>query len=446
MSVPHWMPTQFSPLEEFRTDRRAKRSDRLRTRPPRPNRRPQRDYPSDPTVPVEQHARYFKPKPLGAIDYVLPLPPDLTMLRPLAHACHERTNLLHPREIPRYADALLALTSHWRDWLRPLDDWEPPEAEPALQFSSLVRHLLALHDVPRFLDAAWHEGATFEGLRQQSWFIHLGSGKSIRDAPDLPLALSRPMTHHFLHTPSGFDVLSAFRRAWVLSLGGSEELSQAILATRLRTDFTEADFWETVVRWLVEHPQVQPVQCGKVIEYLYHQKFVPAVAVPFVPGHPRFVPEQPNLCMKGRTPECLLRSVAEWRLKLLQPRAPASSWKPSGFPPIRVTMPDAMGMMRTYAITELISTAELEEEGKKLGHCVNGYAGVCRSGASSIWSLAILDSCDRADRVLTLQVSNDRREIIQARGRFNRLIEPHEVPIVTQWASAGGPGFAVKLV
>ncbi len=296
---------QFNWQEEFRTDRRARRSDRLRTRPPKAYlyRRPHRDYPTDPIATVRKYARYFEPKPPGTVVYVLPLRPDLTVLRSLAHACRERSDLLHPSEIARYADALLALTSHWRDWLRPLDEWEPPDADTELQFSSLARHLLALHDVPQFLDAAWHEGATFEGLRQQGWFRHLGSGKSIREAPDLPLVLTRPMTHHFLHTPAGFDVLSAFRRAWVLSLGGSEELSHALLATRLRTDFSEPDFWETVVRWLVEHPKVQPAQCGKVIEYLHHQKFVPAVPVPFVPGQPRFVPEQPNLCMKGRTPE-----------------------------------------------------------------------------------------------------------------------------------------------
>jgi hypothetical protein len=435
------MPEQLDRLsQQFRTDRRAKRNDRFRTRPPKPSlyRRPHRDSPSDPIALVQRHARHFE-KSAGALREARPLRPDLKVLRSLALACAERSDVLHPREAPRFADALLALSAHWRDWLRPLDEWVPPSAEAAVQFGSLARHLLARHDVPQFLDAAWYEGPTVEGVRQQNWFRLVGSGQSIRDAPDLPLALTRSMTHHFLHTPPGFDVMSAFRRAWVLGLGGTEDLARALLATRLCTDFAGTDFWETVLRWLTEHPNVSPARCGPLIEYIHNQRFVPTVPVPFVPGHPRFVPAQPNLCMKGRTPESLLRAVGEWQRQQLRARYPASSWKPSGLPPLVTVVPDAVGVSHTYAITELISVAELDEEGKALNHCVGGYAGACRSGEVSIWSLTVRDAFGRFERLLTLEVRTFRREIVQARGRYNRLPHPEEVPVLARWAAAGGP-------
>ncbi len=150
------------------------------------------------------------------------IPPDEKVLRSLVFRCWERTDLLDGREATRYAHALLALSAHWRDWLRPFDGWEPPEAEPGEQFGSLARHLLARYDVPSFLDVAWFAGLTPEGVRQLGWFKHVGRGENLRTAGDLPIPLSKRMAHHFLQAPPGLGIPAAFRRAQVLGMGGDE--------------------------------------------------------------------------------------------------------------------------------------------------------------------------------------------------------------------------------
>src|SRR5207302_1266836 len=149
-----------------------------------------------------------------------PLEPNVKVLRHLAFCCRERSNLLDGFEASRYADALLALSAHGGDWLRPLDAWEPPPGEPRAQFASLARHLLA---------------------------------------------------------------------------------------TRIGTSFHANDFWETVIRWLIDHPEVEPVHHGPIVDYLHDQKFVPSIPLGPVRGQPRLVPARPNLCMKGRSPDSLLR-------------------------------------------------------------------------------------------------------------------------------------------
>jgi hypothetical protein len=94
---------------------------------------------------------------------------------------------------------------------------------------------------------------------------------------------------------------------------------------------------------------------------------------------------------------------------------------------------------KVSAITELISSEELVEEGKAMEHCVASYWMMCALGQSSIWSLTFEDASGQVTRLLTLQVRNDQREIVQARGRANRPATQGERFILGCWADAGGP-------
>ncbi len=440
------MPRQPDRCEQFRTDRRAKRISRLNTRQPKVQLHRALDRPADPFAVVEAHARHFA-EPTGPPGQTQPtLRPELKVLRHLAHVCWERSRLLDTFEAAKYADALVALSAHWRDWLRPLDAWEPPDGDTAAQFGTLARHVLASFDVPRFLDAAWHSGTTSEGVRQQNWFKLVGSGRNIREAVNLPLTLTRWMAHHFITTPPEFDIPAAFRRAWVLGLGGTEELARSLLATRLGSELPADDFWESVVRWLVAHPELAAYHHGPVIDFLHDQRFVPSVPVPLSRGARRLVPPKPNLCMTGRRPDAMLRAVADWHRWLATARRPFASWAPSTFLPLTLAIPATeITGTNIYAITELICTTELAEEGAAMGHCVATYANLCRTGQSSVWSLTAEDANGHVERLLTVQVSNWQRLIVQARGKCNRVAYPEEAAVLAKWTQAGGPALSAAL-
>ena len=71
--------------------------------------------------------------------------------------------------------------------------------------------------------------------------------------------------------------------------------------------------------------------------------------------------------------------------------------------------------------TELISAAQLSEEGERVRHCVGGYASDCRSGRASIWHLQAPDS--KTGSTLEIDVVSGRGgasfKIAQHRGRRN---------------------------
>jgi hypothetical protein len=134
----------------------------------------------------------------------------------------------------------------------------------------------------------------------------------------------------------------------------------------------------------------------------------------------------------------LLRAIERWHRSIGSRRVTFASWKPSRIPPLTV-VEDGEAGPKTYAITELVSTEELQEEGLAMGHCVATYGALCQSGQSSIWSLTVEDGSGRIDRLLTLEVRNWRREIVQARGKFNRPPYRDEFQVLALWAQAGGP-------
>jgi hypothetical protein len=83
---------------------------------------------------------------------------------------------------------------------------------------------------------------------------------------------------------------------------------------------------------------------------------------------PLTIPAQPDLSMKGRTAASLLRAVEEWHKKLgSEGRGMSVEWKPSRIRPFSCGVGNGP-TRKVFAITELISSEELQEEGKAMGN------------------------------------------------------------------------------
>jgi PcfJ-like protein len=369
---------------------------------------------------------------------VAPLAPDAESLRRLLLFCRRRTALAHGRGAQRFANALVALSARRSAWIRPPEDWRAPTHNADRQFQSLLRHLLATYEVPPFLEAAWFEGLSPEGIQHQDWYLHVARGKNIRTAEGLPVPLTRMQAHHYLHAPDDLGIVAAFRWAKVIDLGGDDRLARAVLATRIGSTFGDEVFWDSVVRWFIAHPALDPSHYGPIIDYLRRQKLGdPDRGSPA--DQPPESPRQPNLCMKGRTPETMLRAVREWHRELAQAtRTVVPSWGPSGIAGF-AHHEDNGEERRVYEIAELLSTAELRDEGSAMQHCVASYASECASGRTSIWSLTLRLGTGRTIRLATIELRNRDRTIVQVRRRCNKLPTEREFMILARWEDSGGP-------
>ena len=336
-------------------------------------------------------------------------------------------------EAQRYVDGLARLAEFWTLWGEQPEDWQPRSHSARRQFSSLARHLLARYPVPAFFDAAWldADGAPTTPCR---WFIHVGRGRNLRTAADLPFTLTKLMSHHALLAPDDASIPQALRWGQVRGMGGSERLARAVIGSRLRSACPHEPFWLTVVHFFVNNPMLDPQQVGPIVDYLHAQRFEEAPAH-IVDGVLRAacIP-QPNLSMKGRTVQSVLRQVEAWHRHLhREARGGDRVWPPSGIPGYS-RVEGTTGNQRLFTITELLDSHALRDEGRVMRHCVASYAHSCVHGRCAIFSLRV-DDGSGAERRLTIEVIVANRVIVQARGRYNASPEPLDGRILRAWAT-----------
>ena len=108
---------------------------------------------------------------------------------------------------------------------------------------------------------------------------------------------------------------------------------------------------------------------------------------------------------------------------------PTQRYRPSGIQGTRlVGMDDS-----EWTVTELRSWRALFWEGRKMRHCVSMYASRVKTGQCSIWSLR-----RNGARVLTVEVRNRARDIVQIRGHCNRRATDEERTVLAAWADRAG--------
>ncbi len=338
-----------------------------------------------------------------------------------------------------FIEAIALASAHAPSWLRPVEDWKPRSHSSSRQFASLLRHLFVkFDDVPVFLDTVWFSGRAKQAAERRRWYLHVGRGQNIRNC-SLPIPLTKKMAHHFMHAPNNVTVEQALRWGQIHGLGGDERLARAVFGTRLTESFDDDNFWSSVIRWFIANPKLDRAHVGPIIDYLHFQRFVPE-HVHVAPGHrEQTPPPQPNLTMKGRTPETLLRRVQEWHRSLASDnRVQVRQWQPSGVNGFEFLEGSQQnGNLKCWMIRELLSSKALVSEGRQLKHCVATYASSCARGHCSIWTMEV-ESFEGIHKAVTIEVRNGARVICQIRGKANRLPNQKERQVIQRWAESAG--------
>ena len=329
-------------------------------------------------------------------------------------------------------DALVNLSRRHASHLRSIDDWPGTCKSWRPAIASLANHLVSNYKVPPFLASAWYatDAATDQ---KQCWFIAHSRGASFRSL-NLPIAMTRKMEHIFLASNDHLQIEYALRRAELLSLGMAAEHLKAIMQTRLANDLGHGEFWRTFWNFLVVNSSsIDPAQIGPMIDYVQairHEHTTMATER----GMVELAPPEPAFSLKGRTPQSMSRLVRDWH-RSLGKGGIALSWMPSPFEPslMEEQARDGSEKPKRWQMTELTNSAQLRTEGAALHHCVASYANVCRRGASSIWSLRLLQG-EKVHHVLTIEVDVRKRTVVQARSFANRLPAAKPLRLLKDWA------------
>ncbi len=322
---------------------------------------------------------------------------------------------LGPQPGNTFLDGLLMVALRHTHWQQAPELWQPTIGSPRRQFSAFLRHLFPGYLVPEFLDAAWFEGFTAQGEKHRDWFLHIRRGHNLRTT-DLPVPLTSRAVHHFLLAPENASIVGAMRWGQTLALGGDESLARAIAESRFSSILPDEPFWHTVLQFFVHNSGLQTERIGPLVDYLYNRKFGEAADFSDAP--------EPDFSLKGRTLPVLQKRMEEWHERLAKEvKQRGKSWKPSGVAPFHLLDRDPYGATNDWTIQELTTHKLLQEEGNEMRNCVRIYTDWCSEGKTSIWSLRVRSLHDSRPRtLLTIEVNNARRAIVQVRARCDKLL------------------------
>lgn len=219
--------------------------------------------------------------------------------------------------------------------------------------------------------------------------------------------------------------MTALRRVQVKAEGGDRRLLthwMKVEEARYLGSPTDEAFWLTVLRFFAQSPMLDTAQIGPLCDLIRTRRR----------GDPMFT-------MQGRTVGSMLKALHEWHGDLAKAKDLSKTvFTPSGFAPFTVDKSvEKNGFVTSpevWTFTEVLTSADLIAEGKALKHCVYSYAWRISDRTTSIWSLTVR-GFGAPERRVTIEVQNNARAIVQARGKMNRLPTPQEDKLITQWAA-----------
>jgi len=373
----------------------------------------------------ESFARHTRTCVDAAISRVFATHRDPAFFERLLRAVRARSDFMSLPPRRRRAvqvDVLAAMLPFEHALVREPESWAGARGHPLAVVDSLASHLFGHYPAPRFLASAWFG----ERSEPRQWFVAHAQGARFRTLA-LPLAMTRQMEHVFLHTPDHYPIEHALRRAEVIGLGGSPELADVILTTRLGEHFDDPERWRLALAWLV--------RCGNTVDLVQVQPLVDYL-------------EANDTKLRGRTFASVMRLVAEWHESLGQQQVRLITWPRTRWNALTLPIPPTPHEPRSseWTIHELLDTRELAAEGRAMRHCVGGYWHTCSTRYSAIWSVRRRWDGQRVARsVLTIQVKIASGVIVQIRGKANSWPNDEPLDIVRSWATREGLTFLPSL-
>ncbi len=292
---------------------------------------------------------------------------------------------------------------------------------------SIIEHLFVEYQVPDVLYGEWYKPWEKIDIKWIVWFILLAQGGSLKRASKwFGWNVSSRLQHFFIqlvrHHSNAFSdasIRDLVMGAEINRLGGSDR--HMVLFSQnpvFRIDPTERNvyntefiyFWYQTVHWFINNGQyINDNQYEVILQWAAHQ-FTEAER------------DGSFFSWKGRTAGNVIEASATYLQKLEIPGEDVH-WDYHG---LDWRFQDLSG--KVWSVNEITSGKELSREGKSLMHCAGEYASRCLAGTSAIFSM----KCNQ-ERVATIELDGSLKNVLQARGYKNRMLNQQERSIMNLW-------------
>jgi len=305
---------------------------------------------------------------------------------------------------------MVLFRAHWR---KDIFKWKPSSNRDTAQLDELAFYLFCQYPVPDFLYKAFYEKKNMQYI---IWFMHIGTGKKVKELINVPIAFTQKMGHYFLQSPWKFSIPEALRWAQVKGLGGDDKLAERIVYSWIgNKNYDDEDFWEAFMRLLINGGMFNHDKLTELIDYVRESKR-----------------ENRNYSLKGRTLQSLIRQSDEWHKNATLIKG-NQIWNSCGLDSYRAEKKEEV-----IVLEELLGSKLLANEGRAMKHCVGSYVSYCVTGKSAIFSLRKYSFGLMEERLATIEVNLSLKRVVQAKAKMNAKISDEAKKHLDIWAKKQG--------
>lgn len=298
----------------------------------------------------------------------------------------------------------------------------------------LPRFLFEKYLLPKFFQLVWGENDQLA----MSWYVHLGVGGSFRTSPNLPFKVNRKIAHQFIQAPDLGSVLKSLLYALVIGHGGSFALAKEFVEAELDLTAQRMPFWVEVIQWFNIHKSRSCFEIKGIIRYLQARKFNQS-AVYEIDECGEYSVKQldPDFSIVGQRYDTIssLATSFHWSQNIVVDFSRNTIIRQVGG--FTCTTGGGQKPLVTYRIRPLTTVEEVQEEGRKMNHCVAGRIALIALNETSIWSLTKQIDGKRPGRMLTIELGGEWG-IYQMLGICNRAATGTEELLVGLWCRQQG--------
>ena len=307
-------------------------------------------------------------------------------------------------------------------WIRDPEEWSAKSFNLDRQIVDFTSWVLCEYQVPLFMYRLFLPSRTKRGMWASSrpaleeiyldWFITVGQGMSFRKA--CKGFLSKKEAHLFLTAPKNNTI--AGNVLWAKCK--AQDTSYAVIHTlcsnwERRFNSESKDRWDKIINFYAKYPEIEKDTVQDTMDFIYA-----AFA------------EDRDFSLSGRTLNSVIQLTNEWHNNLqLKRGAGHTTWAGLEVPPWKWEKKENIGIWR---ISQILDSKRLFHEGKVMKHCVVSYSSSCTSGRSGIFTVEH-EYCGNKNKCLTVEV-NSYFNIVQARGKCNRMASKEEINVLRRWA------------
>ncbi len=321
--------------------------------------------------------------------------------------------------------------------IRPLSSYRPQGCDLRKQIIGLIDHLFVVYSVPAFLYQAFshtHDefNETWAGYR--NWFVTIAQGGSF---PKLvkPFMTAKE-AHLFLAAPDRnlirANVWWAKMKAAGLPAEVIDRLVDRIFAY-FQVDDSGGRLAETIrffARYCGEGCGIEVTKFGEITDCVSWK-----------------LRNEPEFHMQGRTLGSVIRLTQEWHVEMQK----AKLHRIIEWPGVQIRDWEFEAKEKLWTVVELHTNRELLYEGRAQRHCVFAYVQRCVAGGSAIFSMRAYPKVSGGEAIaqqltgdtsteitrVTIDV-NAKREVVEARGPYNRPPTDEETRVLRRWARQMG--------